>query len=448
MFSDAFCAELAKLHSSVTPFPGDEAVRIVEAELGARISDVFQSFDEAPIAAGSIAQVHFAVLKTGEPVAVKVQRPDAHATVRADLDMVLTTAKWLDRLFATAREAMVHRMAQEFASTTSKELNFLEEAATAHELKEALAIEPRVHIPTFYRHICTTRVLVMERFVAHRLDTFRDEQSVRDAGFDPEQIARTMLILQVRMAYEIGLLHVDMHPGNIFLLPGDRLGLIDFGMATRIPRDIRDKMLRALRLRAASRYEECFDVFTTIFDTPPGTDLRGMKQEFVAFARANDAKPLSEATLARALIEESRIGRRYGATAPSELLLVARGLLNVEGIALRLCPGFKPYVELEAVFKRLLQERFAPERIARSWWDLVPDLLDALDTTPELNKTLLRLRRNLGASTNLKEFLAAEGLTSAPTNPPRRSGISAALLLGLAAAAAAGFALARLTGHG
>lgn len=440
VFSDAFCAELGKLHSSVPPFASAEAVRIIETELTAKISDVFCAFDENPVAAASIAQVHFATLVTGEQVAVKVQRPDAGPSIRDDLDMILSMSKWLDRLFSTYREAMVHGMAQEFATMTAKELNFLEEASVAVELKAALAVEPDVYIPTIYRKFCTTRVLVLERLVGHRLDHFKSERDVLEKGFDPKKIAKTMLKLQIRQAYEIGLLHADMHPGNVFILEGGRVGLIDFGMNIRVTKETREGMQRALRLRASGRYEECFDVFLTVFSTPPEADVRAMKKELIAFARANDAKPLSEMSLGKALIEESRIGRKYGATGPADLMIIARGLLTVEGIALHLCPGFSPYAELHGIFSDLTRERFTPGRMASTWSELLPDFVEALEMTPELSKTLFRVRRNLASTNGLAEFLEREGFFARPGKGSNRNAGGALIL----AAVIVGYLLAWL----
>jgi predicted unusual protein kinase regulating ubiquinone biosynthesis (AarF/ABC1/UbiB family) len=248
----AYCEELLKLFNAVPPFPFSEVAEIVKQELGAPPNQLFKSFQQAPFASASIGQVHRAILPTGEAVAVKVQRPRIRERMHADIDLMYSVTILLDwtRFFgATQSKALI----DEFARATEDELDYLLEARQSALLYQNARDEPYERIAHVYRGYTTSRVLTMEMIegiplidvlVAVRASDRTYLERLNAEGYDLEKIVRHLDWNMLNQVFVYGCFHGDLHPANLFVLPGNAIGYVDFGMVGRLTDNARESLLR------------------------------------------------------------------------------------------------------------------------------------------------------------------------------------------------------------
>jgi predicted unusual protein kinase regulating ubiquinone biosynthesis (AarF/ABC1/UbiB family) len=248
----AYCEELLKLLNAVQPFPYSDVCEIVRQELGAQPDVVFQTFEPVPFASASIGQVHRATLHTGEHVAVKVQRPQVREIMRADIDLMYAMSPLLDlvRVFGASQS---RRLIDEFASWTNDELDYLLEARQALMLYENARGEELERIPRVHRGYTTSRVLttellegipLIEVIVAVRMGNTAYLQKLTDGGYDLVQIVRHLDWNMLNQVFVFGCFHSDLHPANLFVLPRNAIGYVDFGMVGRLSDDVRSSLTR------------------------------------------------------------------------------------------------------------------------------------------------------------------------------------------------------------
>ncbi|MBW2463185.1 MAG: AarF/ABC1/UbiB kinase family protein [Deltaproteobacteria bacterium] len=437
LFSEELVAELALLHSHVTPFPHDEARKIIAAELGAEIEDVFAEFPDEPTAAASIAQVYRARLKepglAGEArwVAIKVQRPGMEESLLQDLEVLVQVSGFIDLLVPAYRRSMVHRVAEEYAQRAKTEIDFLAEAQAIERFADVLATLPEFRAPAVYRDLSTPRLLVMEWLEGTKLDTVKTREALAALGFDPDEFGRSMLRLQLSMSYEHGFVHGDTHPGNIILAPSGQIGLIDFGLHGHVPRKLRDKMLEMLFYQSSGRIDEAVEAFITVFQPDPSLDLDAFRKELGAvLATPPGPSTAAENRATEQLIEGMRVGARYHLKAQSDLFMVIRNLTIIEGIVLRFSPGLDLVEEVRNVTGAIMRRRLFGPSMREEITQLLPHVLLTLSKRPQLAERLLRLERAFSDAKNLGEFLRREQVIRDPA-PARAPGW---LLLGLVGA--------------
>jgi ubiquinone biosynthesis protein len=236
-----FIVELEKLQSRVAPMSAQVARKVIESELGCPIDEVFSSFDNQPLAAASLAQVHKARLKQGDIVAVKVQRPELENTIKLDLDIMQRLARRVERRSRSARQINATGLVSEFSSNIWKELDLRAEASNMSHFAHNFAGDTQVHIPAVYHKLCTRRVLVMEYIEGINIT---DLERLTAEGYDLSLIAKRNLDILLKSALEHGFFHADPHPGNILILPDNVICLLDFGMMGSLPLRQRESLAR------------------------------------------------------------------------------------------------------------------------------------------------------------------------------------------------------------
>ena len=247
-----YCAELLKLLNAVPPFAYAEVSEIVRQELGGKPEAVFRSFDPVPFASASIGQVHRAVLPSGERVAVKVQRPRIRETMRADIDLMYSVSTLLDltRFFGATQSRV---LIDEFSRWTDDELDYLLEARQSVLLAEHAQDDHLEHVAHVYRGYTTSRVLTTELIegiplidvvVAVRAHDTAYLERFRLDGYDLEQVVRHLDWNMLNQVYVFGCFHADLHPANLYVLPGNAIGYVDFGMVGRLSENLRESLIR------------------------------------------------------------------------------------------------------------------------------------------------------------------------------------------------------------
>ena len=352
-------SELTKLQDTVRPIPAGAAQAIVRRELGAPVEEVFTHFDPDPLGSASIGQVHRAVLRGGQVVAVKVQRPEAPGRVEADLELMREFADFLDRRFGSRLFIDVRGLVAEFETVIRRELDYSAEAENARRFAANFAGTPVV-IPRVYLEYSTSRVLTLQHIEGTR---FGDIRPLLLAPAERRRVASMGADAIFKMAFEDGFFHGDPHPGNLILTPQGNLALLDFGMVGYMSRgDIEalSRLFIAVVQRdgaAALRGLESLGVTYS-------TEVRGdLVRDLREFLNKYSALSVGEVTLGQALSELISLARRYRLRVPPVFPLLTKALVTAEGLARAIDPTINVYEVARPYARRLLLERYEPEAV-------------------------------------------------------------------------------------
>jgi ubiquinone biosynthesis protein len=334
---EAYVRELSSLHSDVPPQPWPVVRATLEAELGGPVEDTFEAFDEQPLAAASVGQVHAARLHGGDDVVVKVQRSDARAQVTADLDIVLRLSSWLDRRTTWARRVGLRELGAGFAEALEEELDFTVELANVQAVAATRPAGSAVRIPRVHPGRSTRRVLVMERLPGLPLST---AQPVLGAlgGQRRHELAATLLSTVLSQIVVGGVFHADLHAGNVLIDEDGRLGLLDFGSVGRLDRNARQAV--GLLLIAVDRQDsgaatmallDLLDRGVVLDHRALERDVGGLLMRFGGGVTAGDS--------GRMLVGMLRLVIRHGLSVPPHVAAAFRALGSLDGTLQTLSPG-------------------------------------------------------------------------------------------------------------
>jgi ubiquinone biosynthesis protein len=361
-----FPAELVKefklCRDQVPAEPFDTVRRVVEADLGGRLEDLFRSFDRTPIAAASIAQVHGAVLHSGEQVVVKVQRDAVSRLVRKDLRVMAWLAPHLVGRIPIAALANPPALVELFAETIVEELDFRMEAANMidvasmlHDLGQTGYVVPRPH-PT----LVTRRVLVMQRVNGFNFD---DVVGMKDAGIDTEDVVRTAMVALMEGAMVYGVFHGDLHGGNLFVLADGRTALLDFGIVGRLTGERRLAFLRMMLAATTNDVPGQMAAMRDLGALPPDTDLAAVIRDLRLDLPPIDPTSLTGEELVSEMQRVVKALMGYGARMPKELMLYVKNMVFLDGAMARLAPDLDLIAEI-AKISMMFAERHG-ERLGR-----------------------------------------------------------------------------------
>jgi ubiquinone biosynthesis protein len=344
--------ELAKLQDRVPPFPAAQARALVEKAYGRPTGEVFASFEAEPVASASIAQVHFAVLKSGREVAVKVLRPNMLAVIDDDLQLLHTLARWVERLSADGKRLKPREVVAEFDGYLHDELDLVREASNAAHLRRNMAGLNLVLVPEMVWDLCTPTVMVMERM--HGVPIGQIER-IREAGVDIPKLARDGVTIFFTQVFRDGFFHADMHPGNIMVsLAPETFGryiALDFGIVGTLTDS--DKEYLAYNFIAFFRrdYKRVAELHVESGWVPPGTRIDALEGAIRAVCEPHFDRPLKDISLGQVLMRLFQTSRRFNVEIQPQLVLLQKTLLNIEGLGRQLDPELdlwttaKPFLE-------------------------------------------------------------------------------------------------------
>lgn len=362
LFPAELVSEFKKCRDQVPAEPFDVVRRVVEADLGCRLEDLFSSFETTPIAAASIAQVHAATLHTGEEVVVKVQRPSVATFVRNDLRVMAWLAPFLVGRIPIASLANPPALVELFAETIVEELDFRMEAANMvdiaamlHELGNHGYVVPRPH-PS----LVTRRVLVMQRVHGFNFD---DVTGMKDAGIDTEDVVRTAMVALMEGAMVYGVFHGDLHGGNLLVLRDGRTALLDFGIVGRLTGARRLAFLRLMVSGTTNDIPGQMAAMRDLGALPPDTDLQAVIADLRLDQPRIDPTSMSGEELVQEVQRVVKALLGYGAKLPKELMLYVKNMVFLDGAIARLAPDLDLLAEI-AKISFLFAERHG-ERIGR-----------------------------------------------------------------------------------
>jgi len=348
ILAPAYEEELSKLQDAARPEPVSTIRTVIETELGHSADTVFSMFDTAPLAAASIGQAHAAVWPDGTDVVVKIRRPGVVKKVELDLDILDWVSSTLDRWSRAAHRQDLVGLTREFSDTLRAELDYQQEASNAERFAIAFTNDVTIRIPHVYRAATTCRVITLERLRGLKID---DLAALDAAHIDRVGLAQRAANAILRMVFEHGFFHADPHPGNFFVEPDGRIGLIDFGMVGTMDPVTRAALLGVLLALAGRDTTSLADAVTHLGMTNATLDEPQLLADLEHLIATHLEQPLGEIQFGELLDDILVVLRRHQLRLPRNLALLAKTFTMCEGVAAQLDPSFRmtaaiaPYVQ-------------------------------------------------------------------------------------------------------
>ncbi len=370
--------DLSALQDRLPPFAGSVARETIEQELAAPVDDLFGQFDDVPVAAASIAQVHFAETHDGEKVAVKVLRPEIETRFRQDIDLFLWLARLLERTRPALRRLRPQEVVRTFEAAVNIELDLRLEAAAASELRENTENDTGFQVPKIDWVLTGRRVMTLERIEGARID---DLAALEEAGFAPRDILRRSAESFFNQVFRDGFFHADIHPGNMFVAKDGTLCPVDFGIMGRLDRKTRNYLADMLIGFLDRDYKRVAEVHFEAGYVPARKSVGAFTQAIRSIGEPILGKPLHEISLAHLLAHLFQVTETFEMEAQPQLLLLQKTMLIAEGVGRTL----DPTVNMWALARPLIEEWIilnrGPEARLR---DMVTDTVSTLEQLPQL----------------------------------------------------------------
>jgi len=377
--------ELAKLQDRVPPFDGRVARQLIETSYGRPVTEMFAAFDETPLAAASIAQVHAARLPDGSEVVVKVLRPGMRAVIERDLEVLHALADLAERYWREGRRLRPREIVDEYHKTVLDELDLMREAANASQLKRNFAGSELLYVPEVHWDWCRTDVMVMERI---RGVPISDMAALRAAGTDIPRLAENGVRIFFTQVFRHNFFHADMHPGNIFVIIDEprrpRYAAVDFGIVGTL--DPRDQHYLAENFLAVfdRDYRRVALLHLESGWVPAGTRIDEMESAVRTVLEPIFDRPLKDISFGRILLRLFEISRRFDMQIQPQLLLLQKTLLNVEGLGRELYPELDIWSTASPILRDWMRERTSLGALWKSVRAHAPEILELARALPAL----------------------------------------------------------------
>jgi ubiquinone biosynthesis protein len=377
--------ELAKLQDAVPPFPAEQAKAIIEGAYEQPVDAVFERFDEQPLAAASIAQVHTAKLKAGTEVIVKVLRPGVQEQIDRDLHVLRLIAELAARYWEHGKRLRPLEVVDEYEHTILDELDLMREGANAAQLKRNFQGSDMLYVPEVYWDYCRPEVLVQERIYGTPIS---DMDTLRAAGTNIQLLAENGVEIFFTQVFRHNFFHADMHPGNIFVIHTDpdkpKYAAVDFGIVgTLNPEDQRYLAENFLAFFDRDYYR----IAKLHLDSgwvPAGTRIDQLEAAVRTVCEPIFNKPLSEISFAQVLMRLFRVAQRFDVEIQPQLILLHKTLFNIEGLGRQLYPELDLWKTAHPVLKRWMDEQVGGRALLRDVRENLPQLRDALRELPAI----------------------------------------------------------------
>lgn len=356
-------AELAKLQDAAPPVRSAEVKAIIAAELGRPVEQVFGTFDDTPIAAASIGQVHAATLVDGREVVIKVQRPGVAEQIEQDLQILNRLAATASRRWSLAAAYDVVGIVNEFAETLRAETDYLREGRNAERFAANFSGNARVHFPWVSWTMTTGRVLTLERIRGIKID---DVAAQDRAGIDRVVTARRLAQMVLTMIFRHRFYHADPHPGNFFVEPGGRIGVVDFGMVGTVDRRMQEQLVWSLAAVTGDDPERWVDVLFDLGVAGPHVDRTRLRRDLQILRARYYGRPLGQIAVRPAINDGLAVVRRHRLQLPPGYALLGKTVAMHEALVGQLDPRFDFTAVLVPYARTMIVRQFSPAFWART----------------------------------------------------------------------------------
>ncbi|MDX1946628.1 MAG: AarF/ABC1/UbiB kinase family protein [Pirellulaceae bacterium] len=371
--------ELKQLQSAAPADPPTEVRKIVETELGQSLDDLFADFDLVPIASASIGQCHKARLKTGERVVVKVQHAGIESKVNEDLEVLAGLAQLAEQ-FPEFKSYRPVASVAEAGRTLRRELDFGREERNLHQFSTLFRDDPTICIPKAHTELSTPRVLTMDMIDGIPVA----ETALLDAaGIDRPEVARRGANVYMQMIFTHGFFHADPHPGNIVLLPGNVIGLLDFGMVGRIDERLREDIEDMLMAIVQHDVPLLVKIVKRLGQAPPQLDEAALNNDIADFVGHYSTQSLEQFEVGGALTDMTQIIRRFRIMLPPQVAMLIKTLVTLEGTSKLLEPRFSLMEVMQPFHRTMILRRLSPARQARKLRRLYMEVEQLVEVLPQ-----------------------------------------------------------------
>jgi len=403
LLADDIADELQSLQDNVPSFPGDQARKIIEKAFGKSVTELFEDFDEQPLASASIAQVHAAVLKTGEDVVVKVLRPDVLPVIKRDISLLYIIAELAAKYSSQLRRLRPVEVVAEYEKTIIDELDLLREAANASQLRRNFDGSNDLYVPEIHWDYVRKNVLVMERIYG---TSIRDTESLREQGTDMERLAAMGVEIFFTQVFSHNFFHADMHPGNIFVDTDNpkapKYIAVDFGIMGTLSQT--DKRYLAENFLAFFQrdYYKVAKLHVESGWVPSHTRVDEFESAIRSVCEPIFEKPLKEISFGQLLLRLFQTARRFNMEVQPQLVLLQKTLLNIEGLGRQLYPDLDLWKTAKPFLENWMEEQVGPRALLRNIKDDLPYLLEKMPEMPGL--VYKSLKAYAGGEYHLKQI--------------------------------------------
>lgn len=382
-----FVEEFTKLQDNVQPVSFDQIKKVLEKELGGPLEKFFSTMSTTALASASIGQVHEATLVTGERVVVKIQRPDIEKVIQNDISLLAFIAKALERYVPEVRIFNPSIIVDEFFRTLVFELDYKIEANNMKKMSENLSSYEDIVIPKVYKELSTARVLTQEKLDGIRVN---DLVALNKQGVDKKEIVKIGARAFLKSVMVDGLFHGDLHGGNLFILPGDKLGVIDFGIVGRLSVKARDQLANMVMALFTEDYEALCYLYAEMGSTTASVDFDSFQRDVRNTLSPYLGMSIDEVNTGRVLIEATRIATKYNISIPGDWMLVFKAIVTMEGMGRSLDPEFDFMAMGQEWMGDILKSQYSFDRIKKEWIWVGRDLVSLLQTLPRQLKWMFR----------------------------------------------------------
>ncbi len=352
---------LSQLQDKTTPLPYRTIKEVVEQELEGTLHSLFPSFRRSPIASASLSQVHIATTKDGRRVAVKVQRPGIREIIAQDLEIIETVAIWLENETSLGKTIGASDIAREFRDNITLELDFIHEGQNCQLLKSILETEEDVIVPTVISELSTSKVLTMEYIEGVKLL----RENIEKQGLNPEDIATKGTHIILKQIFEYGIFHADPHPGNILLTEDGKLAFLDFGLIGKLDGDTRDILIQLGFALSREDVEAITDMLIDMDTLPISTSRAEFKRDLARIISYYSHKPVKHISISEITRDTTHMITKYHIRVPRNLVLLAKALATIEGVAKDIHPDLSFTENLTPFFTKMVKQYYSPSALVR-----------------------------------------------------------------------------------
>lgn len=379
-----YCREFKQLQDDTTPLPFATITSVIETELKQSLSTYFSDVTKTPLGSASIAQVHHAKLTSGRNVVIKVQRPNIQEQFREDIDILYYLARKIEHHWenkALSPTEIIH----EFERASTAELNFTTEATHLDAFYKAFKNSATIKIPKVFWHLTTPRVLVMEY-----LDGIKLSEAQKLTPTQKKLLAYRIMDCGLKQLFELGFFHADMHPGNILILPGNKIGLIDFGIVGTVPKERLHELVLLYVAVVQQNTQNVIENLISISTITSETNVEGFKQDVTALFSDwySTTGPKMRTTQIMELLFQTCI--KYNLKIPKDLVLFGKATMTTESTCIDLYPDFDFVTYAKPKVVELLKKQHTPTKIIKEFLIATAKVGQNLAALPETAVSLMK----------------------------------------------------------
>jgi len=416
--------EFSKLQDKVPAVKIEEINAQIQRELGYPAQELFAEFSSEPLAAASIAQVHRGKLKSGEEVVLKVRRPGIVKIVETDIDVLMGLAYLIEQHVPAVALYDPVGLVKEFRRSIMRELNFTREGRTVDRFAVNFAKSETVYTPKIFWEYTGDMVLTMEYVDGIKISAIEE---LSEHGYDLKEIARRGADAFLKQVLDFGLFHADPHPGNVFILPGQVICMLDFGMVGRLGQDLKDQLINLLQALLNKDVDRIISQLLYSGELTDDSDLKSLKRDLHDFIEDYYDILLQDIKVGKLLSEFIEILTHHRIHFPADFMILAKALVIMEGVGRQLNPDFNMINHMRPYVNKLVLERFSPKNITEQAGRIIQDYTALAKNLPhDVKEFINRLNRN-----KFKIDLEHRGLEKLVTDLDRSSNrVSFAVVIG------------------